>query len=212
MLGLKLIHVSKSGYWATPWLTLLSVHMLIMFVHICNTLVDPLTAARYIAYLADRLKYVFIDKHINVLSWNKICQISRITDSIRPCLDVFSGWKARLCRGNKYSLLMHRIKIKSPAIHFMEWIKRFCGWIYNFSISLTLVVLERSLEVFMSNESESEPDPDQSAHGTLHMMTSFPLTKVSDVEVWCFLWSAPEQTVEETPMIWDETALIITSF
>ena len=44
---------------------------------------------------------------------------------------------------NKYSLLMHRIKIKSPAIFFMEWIKRVCGWIYHFSISLTLVVLQR---------------------------------------------------------------------
>ena len=38
---------------------------------------------------------------------------------------------------------MHRIKIKSPAIFFMEWFKRFCGWIYHFSISLTLVVLQR---------------------------------------------------------------------
>ena len=44
---------------------------------------------------------------------------------------------------NKYSLLMHRMKIKSPAIFFMEWIKRFCRWIYHFSISLTLVVLQR---------------------------------------------------------------------
>ena len=43
----------------------------------------------------------------------------------------------------KYSLLMHRIKIKSPANFFMEWIKRFCGWIYNFSISLTLAVLRQ---------------------------------------------------------------------
>ena len=38
---------------------------------------------------------------------------------------------------------MHCIKIKSPANFFMEWIKRFCGWIYHFSISLTLVVLQR---------------------------------------------------------------------
>ena len=28
-------------------------------------------------------------------------------------------------------------------LFFMEWIKRFCGWIYHFSISLTLVVLQR---------------------------------------------------------------------
>ena len=36
-----------------------------------------------------------------------------------------------------------------------------------------------------------------------------PLTKTSDVELWCFLWSTPEQTVEqtiETPVIWDAIA------
>ena len=40
------------------------------------------------------------------------------------------------------------------------------------------------------------------------------LTKVSEAELWCFLWSAPEQTVEqtiETPVIWDAMALIMTS-
>ena len=33
-----------------------------------------------------------------------------------------------------------------------------------------------------------------------------PLTKASEAELWCFLWSAPEQIVEqtiETPVIWD---------
>ena len=32
-----------------------------------------------------------------------------------------------------------------------------------------------------------------------------PFTKASDTELWCFLWSSPEQTVEqtiETPVIW----------
>ena len=32
-------------------------------------------------------------------------------------------------------------KLKVPLIIFMEWIKRFCGWICNFSISLTLAVI-----------------------------------------------------------------------
>ena len=35
-----------------------------------------------------------------------------------------------------------------------------------------------------------------------------PLTKACDAEIWCFLWSAAEQTVEqtiETPVIWDAT-------
>ena len=41
-----------------------------------------------------------------------------------------------------------------------------------------------------------------------------PLTKASDAELWCFLWSAPEQTVVytiEASVIWDAIALIMTS-
>ena len=41
-----------------------------------------------------------------------------------------------------------------------------------------------------------------------------PLTKASDAELWCFLWFAPEHTVEqtiETLVIWDIMALIMTS-
>ena len=41
-----------------------------------------------------------------------------------------------------------------------------------------------------------------------------PLTKANDAKLWCFLWSAPEQTVEQTtqtPVIWDAIALIMTS-
>ena len=41
-----------------------------------------------------------------------------------------------------------------------------------------------------------------------------PLTKASDAELWSFLWSAPEPTVEqtiETPVIWDAIAVIMTS-
>ena len=41
-----------------------------------------------------------------------------------------------------------------------------------------------------------------------------PLTKASDAELWCFLLSAPEQTVEwtiETLIVWDATTLIMTS-
>ena len=34
-------------------------------------------------------------------------------------------------------------KLKVPLFFFMEWIKRFYEWIYHFSISLTLAVLQR---------------------------------------------------------------------
>ena len=40
------------------------------------------------------------------------------------------------------------------------------------------------------------------------------LCETSDAEFWCFLWSTPEQTVEQaiqTLVIWDAIALIMTS-
>ena len=40
-----------------------------------------------------------------------------------------------------------------------------------------------------------------------------PRTKASDADLWCFLWAAPEPTVEqtvETPVVWDSIALIMT--
>ena len=43
---------------------------------------------------------------------------------------------------------------------------------------------------------------------------SIPGTKASDAELWCFVWSAPEPTIEqtmETLVIWDATALIMKS-
>ena len=54
------------------------------------------------------------------------------------------SWETRVRHTllDKCSLLMHRIKIKSPLCFFMEWTKRFCGRIYHFSISLTLAVLQ----------------------------------------------------------------------
>ena len=39
-----------------------------------------------------------------------------------------------------------------------------------------------------------------------------PLTKASDAKLWCFLWSAPEETVQPTiemPVIWDAIASIM---
>ena len=48
----------------------------------------------------------------------------------------------------------------------------------------------------------------------IHGHRWIPLTKASDAELWCFHWSALEQTVEktiETPVIWDAIALFMTS-
>ena len=48
----------------------------------------------------------------------------------------------------------------------------------------------------------------------IHQSPVIPLTKASDAELWCFLWSMPEQTVEQTidtPVIWEAIASITTS-
>ena len=48
----------------------------------------------------------------------------------------------------------------------------------------------------------------------IHRSPGIPRTKASDAELWCFLWSAPESTVEQTMVrlvIWDAIAPIMTS-
>ena len=43
---------------------------------------------------------------------------------------------------------------------------------------------------------------------------AIPLTKAIEAELRCFLWSAPEQTIEQTldmPVIWDAIVLVMTS-
>ena len=42
-----------------------------------------------------------------------------------------------------HTLFRVNIKKTLPLFFSMEWIKRFCGWIYQFSISLILAVLQR---------------------------------------------------------------------
>ena len=57
-----------------------------------------------------------------------------------------------------------------------------------------------------------------SSNGNIFRVTGpywlIPLTQASDAVLWCFLWSAPEQTIEQTieaPVIWDAIALIMAS-
>ena len=50
--------------------------------------------------------------------------------------------------------------------------------------------------------------------GGIHRSPMDPLTKANDAEVWCFLWPAPEQTVQQTLktlVIWDAIAIIMAS-
>ena len=58
---------------------------------------------------------------------------------------------------------------------------------------------------------------DLSISSLRHQMETFSVLlahyKASDAELWRFIWSAPEQTVKqpnETPVIWDAIALMMT--
>ena len=47
-----------------------------------------------------------------------------------------------------------------------------------------------------------------------NLLVTGEFTKASNAELWCFLWSVPEQTAEEaikTPVVRDAIGLIITS-
>ena len=62
-----------------------------------------------------------------------------------------------------------------------------------------------------SNESSFRVTGPFCGESTVHRW--IPLTKASDAEFWCVIWSAleaVEQTID-TPVIWDATALIMTS-
>ena len=46
-----------------------------------------------------------------------------------------------------------------------------------------------------------------------NLLVTVGFTKASDAKHWCFLWSAPDQMIEqtiETPVIWDAIPLIVT--
>ena len=85
---------------------------------------------------------------------------------------------------------------------------------------LSIYTFERlNIEVWKGiealNMSNSNDDVDGLA---VLMMTSsyenIPRGKASDAELWCFLWSSPEDTVVytiEAPVIWDDIAFIMTS-
>ena len=63
-----------------------------------------------------------------------------------------------------------------------------------------------------SNENISRVTSPLCGESTNHRW--IPLTKASEAELWCYLWSAPDQMVEqtiETPVILDAIALIMTS-
>ena len=52
------------------------------------------------------------------------------------------------------------------------------------------------------------------SEGNLPVIGGFPLTEASGAGLWYFLWSATEQTVEQTiktPVIWDAIAFIMKS-
>ena len=83
----------------------------------------------------------------------------------------------------------------------------------DISATLALLLLRGSvLMMTSSNGNNFQVTRPMWGESTGHQWIT--LTKVSDSGLWCFIWSAPEQTVEqiiETPVIWDAITLIIKS-
>ena len=89
------------------------------------------------------------------------------------------------------------------------------GRLYLFVDFMSAIILPVIISVIMMTSSNGNvffgTGPlwgDFTGHG------GFPSQRTSDAELWCFLWSASEQTVEqtiETPVIWDAIVLIMTS-
>ena len=99
----------------------------------------------------------------------------------------------------------------------IKWyqIMRVCIYTYDYDI-IWLHTVEK--EVLHSNTGKCLPLGLCKGTGPLwgesisHWQIS--LTKASDAKLWCFLWSAPEQTVKQTievPVILDAIMLIMTS-
>ena len=78
--------------------------------------------------------------------------------------------------------------------------------------NISLLALRKICDQSLDNNSWWRHQSKKISASTGHRWIS--LTKASDVELWCFLWSAPEQTVKqtsETSVIWDDIALIMTA-
>ena len=115
-----------------------------------------------------------------------------------------------------------RLKLDIFLATLFVWVWNFWDFVWQTEVSLVLLI---SLSIIDFPRKKTIII----AHVVLqpwwrHQMEAFsallvlcegiPLTKASDAELWCFLWSVPEQTAEqiiETPVIWDAIGLIMTS-
>ena len=128
-------------------------------------------------------------------------------------------------KGTRAKLILVLYDIKEMMKHFHEWqtiytyVHTSLIWFYldmsqllllwySWSTSKYIVVLFNLLHVWVASVMRPTASPMMtSSNGNIFRVTGplwgeftghrwIPLTKASDVELWCFLWSALEQTVE----------------
>ena len=136
--------------------------------------------------------------------WTEVVSIDRFVDGIWSIKSETEGWHRRLT--------WHRLdRCRTTTVHrFGYWVRLQRNWSNRFT----------------NNQFIFHPLFSQIDHDDIIKLKHFPrywpfvrgihwwipLTKASCVELWCFLWSAPKQTAEqtiETLVIWDAIALII---
>ena len=90
---------------------------------------------------------------------------------------------------------------------------------HRFFIDITILILKHSCKsiAYELQSLQFWANMMTSSNGNFFRVTGhrwIPLTEASDAELWCFLWSVPEQTVEqtiETLVIWAVVVLIMMS-
>ena len=157
---------------------------------------------QFIALSADYNTWLNHGRHHSVVLIHMIHVVSSIFLSCHwLCIDYsidsrpsqlnFRGWK---CKGFIYPFGYENSKISvytwGSAWHMMKYVyAHYCIYI----------MISSNGNIF---------------HVTSLLCREFTYTKASDAELWCFLWSAPEPTGEqtmETPVIWDAMLLIMMS-
>ena len=119
---------------------------------------------------------------------------------------------------NEILIEIHTFSFKK--IHLkMSSVKR---RLFRFGLNVLILIVPIYAKELDYNPSHGEQYTMTSSNGNIFCVTGplwrestwqspvYPLTKVNDAELWCFLWSSEKKRLIETPVIWDTTALIMT--
>ena len=153
------------------------------------------------------------------------CSRGKCNNMLSFAIFIWSNWIILIAR----TLWSKQICMLSLAMSYMSCSRGKCNDMLSFVIfilSNCIMLIARTLWskqiywrlrlAFETHDLKKQWAMMTSSNGNLIRVTGdrpIPRTKASYAELWFFLWSAPDQKVEQTfemPMIWDGIVLIIT--